>query len=51
MPAVIVIDRERVVRFAAVSPDWLVRAEADEIIEAVRGLVFDFKSCLKKFVQ
>jgi peroxiredoxin len=36
MPAVIVIDQDHVVRFAEVSPDWLVRTEADPIIEAVR---------------
>jgi len=35
MPAAIVIDRNRVVRFAAISPDWLVRAEADYILAAV----------------
>jgi peroxiredoxin len=38
MPAVIVIDQDHVVRFAEVSPDWLVRTEADPIIEAVRGV-------------
>lgn len=35
MPAAIVIDRSRSVRFAAISPDWLVRAEADEILAAL----------------
>lgn len=39
MPAVIVIDQDHIVRFVAVSPDWLVRTEADEIIEAVRSIV------------
>jgi peroxiredoxin len=38
MPAVIVIDQNHVVRFAEVSPDWLVRTEADPIIEAVRKI-------------
>jgi peroxiredoxin len=38
MPAVIVIGRDHIVRFAEVSPDWLVRTEADEIIEAVRSI-------------
>jgi peroxiredoxin len=37
-PAVIVIDRHRVVRFVDVSPDWLVRTEAEPIIAAVRAL-------------
>jgi len=39
MPAAFVIDSNRVVRFAKVSPDWLVRAEADEILDAVREVV------------
>ncbi|MDR3472228.1 MAG: peroxiredoxin-like family protein, partial [Devosia sp.] len=38
MPAVVVIDQQRVVRFADVSPDWLVRTEAAPVIEAVRAL-------------
>ncbi|PVM85433.1 alkyl hydroperoxide reductase [Caulobacter radicis] len=37
-PAVVVIDRKGVVRFADVSPDWLARTEADPIIAAVRAL-------------
>jgi len=37
-PAVVVIDRAGVVRFADVSPDWLARTEADPIIAAVRAL-------------
>jgi peroxiredoxin len=37
MPTVIVIDRSRVVRFAEVSPDWLVRTEAESILRAVRA--------------
>ncbi len=36
-PAVIVIDRDRIVRFVSISPDWLVRAEAPEILAAVRA--------------
>jgi peroxiredoxin len=39
MPAVVVIDSDRVVRFADVHPDWLVRTEADVVIDAVRALV------------
>ncbi len=38
MPAAIVIGQDRVVRFADVSPDWLVRTEADEILAAVRAV-------------
>lgn len=38
MPAAILIDQEGVVRFAEVSPDWLVRAEAEPILEAVAAL-------------
>jgi peroxiredoxin len=38
MPTALVIDRSHVVRFAKVSPDWLVRAEADEIIAALREI-------------
>lgn len=37
-PAVVVIDSDRVVRFADVSPDWLVRTEAPEILAAIRRL-------------
>jgi peroxiredoxin len=39
MPAVVVIDADRVVRFADVHPDWLVRTEAGPVIDAVRALV------------
>ena len=39
MPTVVVIDANRVVRFADVHPDWLVRTEADAVIDAVRALV------------
>jgi peroxiredoxin len=38
MPTALVIDQNRVVRFVSISPDWLVRAEADEIIEALSGI-------------
>ncbi len=37
-PAVVVIDHERVVRFVDVSPDWLVRTEAEVVLEAVRDI-------------
>jgi peroxiredoxin len=39
MPTVVVIDQQRVVRFADVHPDWLVRTEAPVVIEAVRQLL------------
>jgi peroxiredoxin len=38
MPTAIVIDRARVVRFADVHPDWLLRTEAEPILEAVAAL-------------
>ena len=38
MPTVVVIDRDRTVRFAAVSPDWLSRSEAEPILAAVTAL-------------
>jgi peroxiredoxin len=38
MPSVIVIGQDRVVRFAEVSPDWLVRTEAPEILTVVRAI-------------
>ncbi|MDR3507358.1 MAG: peroxiredoxin-like family protein [Caulobacteraceae bacterium] len=38
MPTVVVIGQDRRVRFADVSPDWMVRTEAEPVIEAVRGL-------------
>jgi len=38
MPTVVVIDASRIVRFADVSPDWLVRTEADPIVQAVREI-------------
>jgi peroxiredoxin len=37
-PAVILIDSDHVVRFVDISPDWLVRTEAPEILKAVRQL-------------
>jgi peroxiredoxin len=37
MPTAIVIDRNHVVRFVDVSPDWLVRTEAEPILQAVRA--------------
>jgi peroxiredoxin len=39
MPSVVVVDQDRVVRFADVHPDWLVRTEAGVVIDAVRSLV------------
>lgn len=38
MPAVVLIDRRHIVRFAEVSPDWLVRTEAETILEAIYDL-------------
>jgi peroxiredoxin len=38
MPAAIVIGQDGVVRFAEVSPDWLVRPEAEPILKAVEAL-------------
>ncbi|MGK6315791.1 peroxiredoxin-like family protein [Neorhizobium sp. DT-125] len=38
MPATIVIDETGRVRFADVSPDWLVRTEPGDVIDAVRKL-------------
>jgi peroxiredoxin len=37
-PTVVVIGRDQVVRFVDVSPDWLVRTEAEPVIAAVRAL-------------
>jgi hypothetical protein len=39
MPTLVVIDADRVVRFAGAHPDWLVRTEAGAVIDAVRALV------------
>jgi peroxiredoxin len=39
MPTVVVIDQDRVVRFADVHPDWLIRTEVPVVIDAVRQLV------------
>jgi peroxiredoxin len=38
MPTVVVIDRERTVRFADVHPDWLIRTEAEPVLAALRAL-------------
>lgn len=38
-PTAVVIGRNRVVRFADVHPDWLLRSEAEPILAAVAGLV------------
>lgn len=37
-PAVIVVDQDRIVRFADVRPDWLDRTEAPDILVAVANL-------------
>lgn len=41
MPTVVVIDEQHVVRFADVHPDWLVRTEADAVLDALRSLSDD----------
>lgn len=38
-PAVVVVDRDGTVAFAEVSPDWLVRTEAEPVIQAVEKLL------------
>jgi peroxiredoxin len=38
MPTVIVVDQNRLVRFADVHPDWLLRTEAEPILAAVSAL-------------
>ena len=40
-PAIVVVDRDRVALFVDVSPDWLVRTEAEPVLAAVRALVFE----------
>jgi peroxiredoxin len=37
-PTALVIDQDRVVRFADIHPDWMIRTESDAILEAVRSL-------------
>jgi peroxiredoxin len=39
MPAVLVLDRGRVVHFADVTPDWMARTDAEPVLRAVRELV------------
>jgi peroxiredoxin len=39
MPTVVVIDQTRTVRFADVHPDWLIRTEAEPILEVVSEVV------------
>lgn len=39
MPTIVVVDASRKVRYVDVSPDWLVRTEAEPILEAVRTLI------------
>lgn len=38
MPTVIVVDQHRIVRFADVHPDWLLRTEAEPILAAVSAV-------------
>jgi peroxiredoxin len=38
MPAVIVLDRSRVVRFVDVTPDWMARTDAEPMLDAVRAI-------------
>jgi hypothetical protein len=38
-PTVVVIDTEFVVRFADVHPDWMVRTEAETVLDAVATLL------------
>ncbi len=38
-PTIILIGRDRIVHFAKVSPDWLERPEASEVLEALDGLM------------
>ncbi len=38
MPTIVVIGQDRVVRFADVAPDWLLRTEAEPVLEAVEAL-------------
>lgn len=40
MPTVLVIDQDRIVRFADVAPDWLARTEAEPVLDAVKALSF-----------
>ncbi len=35
MPAVIVIGQDRIIRYADISPDWLVRTEAEDVLAAL----------------
>ena len=39
MPTVIVVGQDHVAHFVKISPDWLVRAEASEVLEALRAVV------------
>jgi peroxiredoxin len=39
MPTIVVVGQDRVVAFADVAPDWLVRTEAATVIDVVRRLV------------
>jgi peroxiredoxin len=37
-PAVVVVDRDRVLRFVDVHPDFVTRTEPSDILEAVKSL-------------
>ncbi|CAN5245534.1 hypothetical protein BH10PSE12_BH10PSE12_04320 [soil metagenome] len=37
-PSIVIVDRDQTIRFIAVSPDWLVRPEASEILQALERL-------------
>ncbi|MFT4045279.1 MAG: peroxiredoxin-like family protein [Solimonas sp.] len=38
MPTTLIVDRQGIVRFVDVQPDWMVRTEASDIIAAARGI-------------
>ncbi|MEE3625207.1 peroxiredoxin-like family protein [Nitrospirillum sp. BR 11752] len=44
MPTVVVLGRDGVVRYADVSPDWLVRTEPGPVLDAVRAVVAEDRS-------
>lgn len=48
MPTVVVVDSDKIVRFADVHPDWLLRTEAAPILEAVRAVLDAGASGTKK---
>ncbi len=38
MPATFVVDRDGLIRWASVDPDYTVRPEPDDVLEAVRAV-------------